>query len=169
LELQIGDTVVVPVMGVGIVDANEEVDVGDGMVSAFRIDMGEDEGTFWIPVAQLGSQGLRVPIAKEHLALLWTTLSEQVVPKNRENWNRRRKRFDEMLASNEPLQLAALIGELMAVQADKRTRKQVLSFGERQLLDKTQDLLAAELAVTLDRPVADVRDEIGRRSPGNEG
>ena len=169
MELEIGDTVVVPVMGVGIVDANEEVDVGDGTVTAFRIDMGEDEGTFWIPEAQLGSQGLRAPIAEEHLALLWSTLSEQVAPEKRENWNRRRKRYDDMLASNEPLQLAALIGELMAVQADKRTRNQALSFGERQLLDKTQDLLAAEVAVTTGRPVAEVRDEIGKRSPGSEG
>ena len=168
MELEIGDTVVVPVMGVGTVDANEEVDVGDGTVTAYRIDMGPDDGTFWIPEAQLGSQGLRPPITEAQLPLMWSTLAEQTSPEKRENWNRRRRRYDEMLASNEPLQLAALIGELMAVQADKAGKKQSLSFGERQLLDKTHALLAAEVSFTTGRPLPEIMTEITQRSPGGD-
>jgi len=163
LELAIGETVVVPTMGVGVVEATERVDVGDAYVEAYRIDLGPEDGTFWIPQQQLGSQGLRPPISKDRLAAMWAEMLEQEAPKKRANWNRRRKRYSEMLASNEPLQLAALIGELSAVAAVKRTKKQSLSFGERQLLDKAQGLLAQEVAAARDCDVDEVLDEMARR------
>ena len=163
MQLAIGDTVVVPTMGVGVVEATEHVDVGDETVEAYRIDLGPEEGTFWIPKQQLGSQGLRQPIAEEHLGAVWAEMLEQEAPAKRANWNRRRKRYQEMLASNEPLQIAALVGELAAVQAVKRTKKQTLSFGERQLLDKAQDLLAQEVAATRECEVDVVLAEMARR------
>lgn len=163
MELAIGDTVVVPTMGVGVVDAREEVDLGEVKVPAFRIDLGEEEGTFWIPVAQLGAQGLREPVGADELARLWAEMLEQEAPKQRANWNRRRKRYHDMLASNEPLQLAALVGELSAVAAVKRTKKQTLSFGERQLLEKAQNLLAQEMAASRDCDIDEVLDEMARR------
>jgi CarD family transcriptional regulator len=163
LKLSVGDTVVVPTMGVGVVDAKERVDVGDVSINAYRIDLGEDEGTFWIPVDQLGSHGLREPISKDQLARLWASMLEQEAPAKRANWNRRRKRYQEMLASNEALQLAALVGELSAVAAVKKTKKQTLSFGERQLLDKAQSLLAQEVAAARDCEIDEVLDEMARR------
>lgn len=163
MELTIGDTVVVPTMGVGVVDAKEEVDVGDVTVSAYRIDLGGDDGTFWIPLAQLGAQGLREPVSPGDLAKVWAEMLEQEAPKKRANWNRRRKRYQDMLASNEPLQMAALVGELSAVAAVKRAKKQTLSFGERQLLEKAQNLLAQEMAATRECDIDEVLDEMARR------
>jgi len=49
------------------------------------------------------------------------------------------------------------------VQAVKRTKKQTLSFGERQLLDKAQDLLAQEVAATRECEVDVVLAEMARR------
>jgi len=160
LELSIGDTVVVPALGVGIVDANETVDVGEHSVKAYRIHLGEDAGNVWIPEGQMGVHGLREPVAEEHLERVWDSMTSQKAPKKRANWNRRRKRYDEMLASGEPRKVAALVGELAAVRNQKRTKKQTLSFGERLLLEKAQKLLAQEVAATRDCPVEVVRAEM---------
>jgi RNA polymerase-interacting CarD/CdnL/TRCF family regulator len=165
LKLAVGDIVVVPVMGVGTVSSTEPMDVGEGPIPGYRIELGPEEGFFWIPEAQVGSQGLRPPIAAGDLDRLWEALEAQEAPDVRANWNRRRIRYNEMLACNEPLQLAALVGELSAVQAQKREKNQALSFGERQLLEQAQGLLVAEVAASTDRPREDVLKELEERLP----
>jgi len=166
LKLEVGDIVVVPVMGVGTVCSTEPMDVGEGPIPGYRIELGPEEGYFWIPESQVGSQGLRPPIDKKDLKRLWETLECQEAPDVRANWNRRRIRYTEMLSSNEPLKLAALVGELAAVQAQKREKNQALSFGERQLLDQAQGLLVAEVAATTDRSREEVLQELEKRLVG---
>ena len=102
-------------------------------------------------------------IAQKDLGRLWEALESQEAPDVRANWNRRRIRYTEMLSSNEPLQLAALVGELAAVQAQKRDKNQALSFGERQLLDQAQGLLVAEVAACTSRAPDEVQRELEQR------
>lgn len=146
MELSVGDVVVVPALGVGTVETKQAVDVGDRAVPAYRIDLGPDDGAYWIPEARLGQEGLRQPMAADEVADVLDTLGAQEAPVKRANWNRRRKRYDEMIAANDPAQLAALIGELVAVQVSKKEKKQTLSFGERRLLEKTRRMLVEEIA-----------------------
>lgn len=166
MELAVGDVVVVPVLGVGVVERNEPLDLGEETVPAFKIDLGPDSGAYWIPEAQVGQQGLREPMPEEMIDRLWKTMKGAKAPKKRANWNRRRKRYNEMLASNEPMQLAELVGELVAVRAKKRKKKQTLSFGERRLLEKASALIAGEIAATtgddLDEVLADLTKRLDK-------
>ncbi len=146
MELSVGDRVVVPSLGVGLVTMNASIDIGSEMVPAYRIDLDSDDGAYWIPESQVGEQGLRTLVDEGRIERIWKTMVEAEAPEERANWNRRRKRYQEMMASNEPEQLASLIGELSSVAHDKKDKKQVLSFGERRLLDKAKTLISNELA-----------------------
>lgn len=163
MKLTVGDIVVVPMMGVGTVSSTEPMDVGDGPIPGYRIELGPEEGFFWAPETKVGSLGLRPPIDKKDLDRLWEVMEAQEAPDVRANWNRRRIRYHEMLSSNEPLKLAALVGELAAVQAQKREKNQALSFGESQLLEQAQGLLVAEVAASTERPREEVREELAKR------
>jgi|AACY02.10.fsa_nt_gi Transcriptional regulators, similar to M. xanthus CarD len=164
MELSIGDMVVVPSLGVGVVEERGALSLGDDEVPAWRIDLGSDGGTYWLPEHRVGKEGLRAPVDEERVERLWTALTSEKAPQKRDHWNRRRRRYDEMLATNEPLQLAKLVGELLAVQRKKRENRQVLSFSERRLLEKVRQMFTAEVSATTGQSEEEVAAELERRT-----
>ena len=104
------------------------IDVGGGPIEVFRIDLGPDDGVLWVPVGRLSVEGIRLPADEDHVEEAWELIPVQEAPKKRTNWNRRHRRYQEMLMSNQPKQLAELIGELVAVREAKREKRQTLSF-----------------------------------------
>jgi len=163
MELSIGDMVVVPSLGVGVVEDKGSLDLGDTRVPAWKIDLGPEDGTYWLPENRVGQEGLRPPVDAERIDRLWKTMTSEKAPDKRAHWNQRRRRYDEMLASNEPIQLAKLIGELVAVKKAKRDKKQVLSFTERRLLEKVREMMVRELAATTGRGEEEVASEMEER------
>lgn len=146
MELSVGDVVVVPALGPGRVRSHDTVDVGATQVAAWRIELGADLGTLFVPDGRSAETRLREPLAAERVPRLYERMAAQSAPEKRRNWNQRRRRYEEMLHSNSPSQLAELIGELSDVKKTKAEKNQRLSFGERRILEKVRDLLAREVA-----------------------
>lgn len=151
MELKENELVVVPGLGVGRVQALQEMKVGNNAVRVFPVDMGEGGGVFYVPEDRVDSQGLRAPMDAKTAATIIEVIVEQEAPKQRANWRSRQRRYEEMLASNQPRELAALIGELAAVRVEKKKKKQTLSFVERRLMQRAKDLLFGELAAVTDK------------------
>jgi RNA polymerase-interacting CarD/CdnL/TRCF family regulator len=147
MELKKNDLVVVPGLGVGRVEGLQEVSIGAGPVPFFCIDMGEESGLFWVPEDNVDACGIRRPMDKATAAGLIERIVEQEAPRKRANWRRRQKRYQETLVSNCPETLAEMIGELVAVRAAKRVKKQTLSFGESRLLERAMAMLFDELTL----------------------
>lgn len=148
MELKVDAMVVVPGLGVGRVGALEELDIGEQTVRAFPVNMG-DSGVYWVPEDRVDDQGLRAPMDADTAASIIEELADHTAPKKRASWRARQKRYQEMLTSNRPMELAALVGELAAVRRQKREKKQTLSFSERRLLEQAKELLIGEIqAVT---------------------
>lgn len=163
MELSIGDVVVVPALGLGVVEARESVNTGAGEVAAFRIVLEEHNLHYWAPVDRVGELGLRKPMKKERIKALWAAMTSQEAPEKPANWNRRSRRFQEILMSNEPILLAEMVGELVATKLAKKEKKAVLSFGERRLLARATGLIAAELAAIKGVTVEFMEARIGQR------
>ncbi len=100
--------------------------------------------TTWIPVAMATSERLRPVMSSDAVPATWEVLTNQEAPEKRAPWNRRQRRYNELISSGAPRDLAALAGELGAVQANKP-----LSFGELRILEKARRLLVDEIAVAL--------------------
>lgn len=153
LEFEKGDVVVAPGCGAGLVEDIEEVELGGESVSMYRIHVIDNEVRIWVPVGTARVQGIRSPVDAAEVTTLLQTIRDTVAPKKRATWNRRQRRYNELLMSNDPQQLAELLGELASVRNGKP-----LSFGERRLFDRARSLLAAELRATSDRPEKVARD-----------
>lgn len=151
MKLAENQLVVVPGLGVGRVEALQEMELGDATVRVFPVDMGEGGGVFYVPEDRVDGQGLRAPMDAATAATIIDSIAEVEAPAKRSNWRRRQKRYEEMIASNQPDELAALIGELAAVRRDKKKKKQSLSFVERRLMERAKDLLFGELAAVTDK------------------
>lgn len=149
-KLSIDDVVVVPVLGVGRVDRREKLDIGGQMIDVYHIDL-EDEGTYWVPVDRVDSEGVREPLPANRVDEIWDAIESTTAPKKRATWNRRQRRYQEMVMSNEPLEIAKLLGELASVRQQKKAKKQVLSFQERRMFERAKTLIVQEVAASTGR------------------
>ena len=152
MEYCVGDKVVVPGCGVGLLEAREEMQMeGVGRLDVYRVNLGESAGTTWIPVAAATTDRIRPVMSSDAVPATWEVMSAQEAPEKRATWNRRQRRYNELISSGAPQDLAALAGELAAVQAVK-----TLSFGEVRLLEKARKLLVDEIAVALGQVAEEV-------------
>lgn len=136
----IGDSVVVPGCGVGTIEDIEVVDLGEDPCETYRVTVDNADMRLWVPVASAASQGLRPPVSVKVITKLLETIRATKCPPKRATWNRRQRRYTEQLMSNDPIELAKLLGEL----ADAKSNKP-LSFGERRMFERATDLLRGEL------------------------
>ena len=137
MDYAVEDMVVVPGCGVGRGEA----------VELYRIDLGDTKGRMWVPTHLVNAQGLRPVMTIERAKEAWTVIEAQAAPDERQNWNRRQRRYNEKLLSNEPIEMAELLGELAAVR-----NKKELSFGERKIFEKVRELLICEIAAAMAQP-----------------
>jgi len=144
MEYTVGEKVVVPVCGVGEIADIKTLDIEDHSVDMIEIDLRlRDDGTrIWIPVDRIEEEGLRPVMTPQTARKALDTISQQTVSKRRQHWNQRKRRYTEMLTSNQPGEMARLLGELAAVQ-----KKKPLSFNEKKMFSKVWRLLVAEMAV----------------------
>lgn len=155
MEYTIDDLVVVPGCGVGRVEGVENMAIETERVELYRIDLGDGNGRMWVPTHLAGAQGLRPVMTVERAHEAWAVIEAQQAPEERQNWNRRQRRYNEKLMSNEPIEMAELLGELAAVR-----NKKELSFGERKIFERVRELLVAELAAATDEPKPNIEKKM---------
>lgn len=151
MNYSVGDSVVLPGCGVGTVQAIQTMEMDGTDVEMYRIDLGEDAGKMWVPLHRAVVSGMRPVMTVEQAERTWQIIKAQEAPEKRANWNRRQRRYNEQLMSNEPEAMAELLGELAAVRSEKP-----LSFGERRLYERVKGLLTDEIAAALEQPVETV-------------
>lgn len=159
MQVRVGDNVVVPGCGVGLVEAVESMDLsGTGNEEQlYRISFeNSDERRMWVPVDRVAEQNLRPVMSAELVEQTWEVIRSQEAPDARATWNRRQRRYSEMLMSNSPRSLAELLGELAAVRSEKP-----LSFTEKRMFRQVWDLLVGEITASTgeEREVIEARME----------
>jgi CarD family transcriptional regulator len=149
-----GDVVVAPGCGVGYIESIEDIAVdAEESVKTYKIVLDGEGGesgesttdndkmmVMWVPTHRAVIDGIRRPMEASTVDEVLDTIVKTVAPKKRSNWNRRQRRYRELLMSNDPMQLAELLGELASVRQNK-----ALSFGERRMYERAKSLLGAEL------------------------
>jgi len=144
LEYRQGENVVIPGCGVGRISAIETMEVEGERVQFYRIDLGEKFGLMWVPTLHVEDRGVRPVMSAEQAERTWEVIIQQEMPDVRAPWNRRQRRYTEMIMSNSPQSLAEVLGELSAVR-----RTKVLSFTEKKMFLQVWELLVAELAAAM--------------------
>ena len=158
MEFRVGDAVVAPGCGVGHIEGIETMDMGDAPVQLYRITFDEEGTKMWVPLTQVAAKGLRPVMTSDRVADIWHAIDNQELPDQRATWNRRYRRYNDMLMSNHPKSMAEVLGELLALRREKK-----LSFGEKRLFERVSTLLIGELAAASDRSREDVAKDLDAR------
>ncbi len=152
----IGDKVVYPMHGAGIIESIEEKEILDEKRKYYVMRMPIGDMKVMIPVDNISDIGIREVISKDDLDEVLTILHGDKT-KMPQNWNRRYRKNMERIKSGDIFEIAAVVRNLM-LRDDERS----LSTGERKMLGNAKQMLVSELVLVSDKSKEDIDDLIDK-------
>ena len=146
----VGDKVVYPMHGAGIIEAIEEREILGERQQYYVMRLPIGEMKVMIPTRNVDGIGLREIVDDADVAKVFDILRGQKTSMST-NWNRRYRANLEKIKSGDIFEVAEVVRNLML-----RDREKGLSTGERKMLDNARQILISELvlAKAIDEPQA---------------
>jgi CarD family transcriptional regulator len=144
-EFEVGDNVVYPHHGAGVVLKKETRDMMGESRDYLTIKILHNEMTVMVPCENAHVAGLRRVINEEQVRRVIDVLTGEVseMPKN---WNRRFKYNREKIKTGDVFELAEVVRNLAIREWEKG-----LSTGEKQMYTRAKKILASEFMYALDK------------------
>lgn len=135
----IGDHIVYPMYGAGIIKDIEEKDFLGEIRMYYSVSLPYSRMDASVPVDNCEKLGVRAVIDQSRIAEVLDVLKGDTEPMN-PNWNKRYRENTERMQTGDILEVAAVVRNL--VRAD---RAKPLSTGEKKLLGTAKQILESEL------------------------
>jgi CarD family transcriptional regulator len=152
---KIGQKIVYPNHGIGIVEEICKRDVGNGESSTFyQMRLLATNSRVMIPVHNVQGVGVRPPISGGDCDRLFKMLSDDFV-EPASDWKDRHKVFLEKMQSGDIFQVADVLKTLAYLNNIKP-----LSFREKRLFEKARFLVVSELEVACRKPAEQINPQV---------
>ena len=148
--LSIGDRVVYPMHGAGIIESIEEQEIMGEVQSYYVLRIPFGNMRVLIPLAKASDIGLRTIIGADDISAVEKVLGGAPDLADGGNWNRRFNANMTKLKSGDIIAVAEVVRNLTLSDRVKK-----ISSGERRLLDTAKHILASELALASERELAE--------------
>ena len=146
----IGDKIVYPMHGAGIIEAIEEKEILGNRRKYYIMRMPLDEMKVMIPLDSIDGIGIRQIIGKDEVESVFAVL-EANETKMPQNWNRRYRANMDLLKTGDIYEVAEVVRNLTL-----RDREKTLSTGERKILSNARQILLSEIILATDMCDAEV-------------
>jgi len=137
----IGDKIVYPMHGAGIIVAIEEKEVLGKKRKYYIMKMPIGDMKVMVPVDNVDDIGIREIVENDEVDRVFAVLSGNQT-KMPQNWNRRYRINMEKIKSGNIFEIAAVVRNLMI-----RDREKGLSTGERKMLNNAKQMLVSEIVL----------------------
>ncbi|NLY89534.1 MAG: CarD family transcriptional regulator [Firmicutes bacterium] len=137
----VGDRVVYPMHGAGIIEAVEEKDISGTVEKYYVIRLSMGEMKIMVPVSNVDLVGVREVIGKDEVGKVLDILKSKTSVMS-SNWNRRYRANMEKIKSGNIYEVAEVVRNLSI-----RDREKGLSTGERKMLENARQILLSELVL----------------------
>jgi CarD family transcriptional regulator len=137
----IGDKVVYPMHGAGVIEAIEEREILGTKKQYYVMSIPVGDMKVMIPLDNVRQVGLREIIDGEEVEQVFSVLRENH-SRMSINWNRRYRMNMEKIKSGDIFKVAEVVSSLMSRERDKG-----LSTGERKMLENARQILISELVL----------------------
>jgi CarD family transcriptional regulator len=137
---KVGDHVVYPTHGVGLIQEIQAQEIAGHKLELFVISFERDRMTLKVPVVKVATSGLRKLSSRKHMEAALATLKGRARVK-RTMWSRRAQEYEAKINSGDPIAIAEVVRDL-----HRNVGQPDQSFSERQIYEAARDRLAAELA-----------------------
>ena len=157
VSFKVGDKVVYPAHGVGVIESVQSRAVGGSDHKFYNLTVLETGMKIMVPVTQAKTVGLRKVVDGKTIEKVYDILRDKDVTIGHQTWNRRYREYTQKIKTGSVFEIAKVIRDLSVLKTDKE-----LSFGERKMLDTAQGLLVKEISIAKSRSEDTVRAELRR-------
>lgn len=148
----VGDKVVYPMHGAGIIEGIEEKEILGEKRKYFIMRMPIGDMKVMVPVDNVEEVGVREIINKQDLDKVISILkgSKTSMP---QNWNRRYRINMDKIKSGDIFEIAAVVRNLLMMDMEKG-----LSTGEKKMLSSAKQMLLSEMVLVSDSDIEKVEE-----------
>ncbi len=151
ISFEVGQKVVYPGRGVGQIQSIETKEIAGIKISLYMIRILESDVTVMVPLDKVRNVGVRPVVAGKQVQEVYKMLRDKKVIVEQTTWNRRYREYMEKINTGSIFEIGEVLRDLCVLRAEK-----VLSFGERQMLERAKTFLVKELAVAEETDVPTV-------------
>lgn len=148
---KVGDKIVYPMHGAGVIDAIEKIDFMGEEKEYYILKMPIGEMDISIPADNMKEANIRFIITKEEGHQVLEILDDKPTEMN-SNWTKRYRDNQDILKTGDTFEIAKMVRNLAILDSDKG-----LSTTEKKLLNRARRILASELVMagSLDKEEAE--------------
>lgn len=150
----IGDKVVYPMHGAGIIEGIEEREILGEKRKYFVMRMPIGDVKVMVPLANMEEVGVREIIHYEDFEKVIAILKGEKTSMS-DNWNKRYRENMDRIKSGDIFELAEVVRNLLLLDNEKG-----LSTGERKMFNSAKQMLLSEMALVSDLEVEEVENLI---------
>ena len=154
LKVKIGDKVIYPNHGLGVVEKVEEKTILGTTCGFFHLRILSNETTVLVPVANVDNVGLRRAITDEEVERLFQLLGDGKID-NHQNWKGRFKDNSDKMRTGSIYDMADVLKSLTFLAKSKS-----LSFREKRMLDRAKALIVSEISEVMRTTAADIEERV---------
>ncbi len=140
MEFQVGQKVIYPNHGIGIVESIQSRTVGAGKISLYQLRILSNDSRVWVPQENADGVGLRHVISAAEVRKIFNLLCDPSID-HHPNWKGRFKENSDKMRTGSLFEVAVVLKGLAFL-----SRKKSLSFREKRMLDRAKFLLVSEIA-----------------------
>jgi len=156
VSFQIGDKVIYPNHGLGVVEKVEEKTILGTTTGFFHLRIISNETTVLVPVANVDNVGLRRAITDEEVERLFGLLGDGRID-NHQNWKGRFKDNSDKMRTGSIYDMADVLKSLTFLAKSKS-----LSFREKRMLDRAKSLIVSEISEVMQLTAASIEDRVNQ-------
>jgi len=153
---EIGDRIVYPRHGAGIIEGIEEKEVLGEKCKYYVIRIALGDMYVMVPMDNMESSGVRKITPKAELAEVYGILSGKTSYMCK-NWSKRYRENETKLKKGDIFEICELVKNLTVADREKK-----LSTGEKRMLENARQLLISELMLMLDETYDKVEEAVQR-------
>jgi CarD family transcriptional regulator len=154
VSFQVGDKVIYPNHGLGVVEKIEEKTILGTTCGFFHLRILSNETTVLVPVVNVDNVGLRRAITDEEVERLFHLLGDGKID-NHQNWKGRFKDNSDKMRTGSIYDMADVLKSLTFLAKSKS-----LSFREKRMLDRAKALIISEVSEVMRVTVTEVEDRV---------
>jgi CarD family transcriptional regulator len=151
---QVGDKVIYPNHGLGVVEKIEEKTILGTTCGFFHLRILSNETTVLVPVANVDNVGLRRAITDQEVERLFHLIGDGKID-NHANWKGRFKDNSDKMRTGSIYDMADVLKSLTFLSKSKS-----LSFREKRMLDRAKSLIVSEVSEVMRVTAATVEDRV---------
>jgi len=153
---QVGEKVIYPNLGIGIVESIQTRPTPAGKISLYQLRILSNDSRVWVPQQNADGVGLRPVIGASDVRKIFNLLGDGNVEQP-SNWKGRFKENSDKMRTGSLYEVAVVLKGLTYL-----SRKKALSFREKRMLERAKFLLVSEIAEVEDKPRTTIEEKVDK-------